>query len=58
MGRSRGWSVRARSAGRRAEREAMEGPGMADKRNGSDRACRCRQAHVDCVGVAVQRLSQ
>jgi hypothetical protein len=58
MGRSRGWSVRARSAGRRAEQEAMEGPGMADKRNGSDRACRCRQAHVDCVGVAVQRLSQ
>jgi hypothetical protein len=31
---------------------------MADKRNGSDRACRCRQAHVDCVGVVVQRLGQ
>jgi hypothetical protein len=34
------------------------GPGSADKRNGSDRTCRCHQAHVDCVGVAVQRLSQ
>src|SRR5918995_6212430 len=33
-------------------------PGMADKRNGSDRACRCRQAHVDCVGVVVQRLGE
>ena len=31
---------------------------MADKRNGGDRACRCRQAHVDCVGVVVQRLGQ
>ena len=34
------------------------GPGSADKHHGSDRTCRCHQAHVDCVGVAVQRLSQ
>ena len=31
---------------------------MADRRNGSDRACRRHQADVDCVGVAVHWPSQ